>query len=477
MQPAALLEAHAAARIPAQKFLEFVKRSVTPFHAVAVMKERLTARGFVSLDEKAGNWSLSVMPAGGRYFVTRNDSSIIAFEIGSKVAEKAAATGAMGLKIVGAHTDSPNLQLKPKTFAQRGNFLDVAVQLYGGGLWHTWFDRELTVAGRVVVQKTGETALTTRLVHIDRPIMRIPTLAIHLQSAEEREKFAPNKENHVAPVICTKELAKAMGLGERAAGDHNSVLMKLLSEAAGCDGSEIVDFDLSVIDTQPPAIGGAFEEFIHSPRIDNLLSCYCCLEAMLESTGADDDDMIRVFAAFDDEEVGSETAHGAASSLIVDVIERIATAFKTTKPVIAANSFLFSVDCAHAAHPHYLDKHEAEHRPNLHEGPVIKFNANHRYATNGPTAAVVKALAKIAGVPVQSFCVKNDSPCGSTIGPIMSTLTGIRSVDIGNPMLSMHSVRETCGTVDVLYMIKLVTAFYEKFQSVDPQALSATPLA
>ena len=357
---------------------------------------------------------------------------------------------------------------------------------YGGGLWHTWFDRELTVAGRVLLQQEGKSSVEKRFVHIKKPLMSIPSLAIHLRSQAERDAFAPNKESHLVPIIAS-EIAIAANranssVGEEAKGaaappssSSDSVLLKCIAEELKCSLSDIVDFDLHVVDTQPPAIGGAFNEFVYSPRIDNLVSCFCATKALVESSSTlADDTMVRMVALFDHEEVGSESASGAHGTLINDLVDRICTlggaSASGSRAACTSNSFLLSVDCAHAAHPNYMDKHEDNHRPQLHLGPVIKYNANTRYATNGLTGSIVKALARIGNVPVQQFCVKNDSPCGSTIGPILSTLCGIGAADIGNPMWSMHSVRETCGTADIQHMTTLLTTFFSHYQEVRPQA-------
>ena len=435
-------------------FVKFINDSVTPFHAVANMKKMLTGAGFTYLVE-GSNWP--ELAKGGKYFVTRNDSSIVAFTVGGKYEQ------GNGFKITGAHTDSPNLMLKPRYNTKKAAYFGVGVQPYGGGLWHTWFDRELTVAGRVLVQKKGEDRVRKALVNLKDPIMRIPSLCIHLRDAADRNKLEPNKDNHVHPLIATELMAKAVEEAVEGAKADN-ILSRLLAEAAGCTPEEILDFDLSVVDTQPAVVGGAYKEFVFAPRLDNLMSCYACLKALIETEGSvAEDKMVRMVAMFDNEECGSSSSPGAAGSLIPDLLERLCPD-TTKRTVCIANSFLMSVDGAHCAHPNYMDKHEEHHRPNLHEGPVIKYNANQRYATTGATAATVKALAKRCDVPIQEFVVRNESPCGSTIGPILTTLSGIKGVDIGNAMLSMHSIRETCGTVDLVYMKNLMMEFYANYE-------------
>mmetsp|Transcript_10406 Transcript_10406/g.11855 ORF Transcript_10406/g.11855 Transcript_10406/m.11855 type:complete len:476 (+) Transcript_10406:80-1507(+) len=460
--PSAAVES--GARI-AREFVEFVNKSVTPFHAVANVSEMLKAAGYVHISEHVAWTGLA---KGGRYFVTRNGSSVVAFAIGGRHEP------CKGYKVVGGHTDSPNFQLKPNCNIKKGPYHGVAVQCYGGGLWHTWFDRELTVAGRVVLRKDEASArLTSALVHIPKPLMRIPSLAIHLRSQAERDAFSPNKETHLVPLIASELYAQpVLASSQSEAGvkaGQSPLLMKLVADAVGCDVKEIVDFDLSVVDTQPATVGGALDEFVFAPRIDNLASCFCGIKALVEADETlQDDDMVRIVGLFDHEEVGSESAQGAGGTLITDIVDRFHAEAPQTRAAAVSNSFLFSVDCAHAAHPNYMDKHEDNHRPHLHLGPAIKYNANTRYATNGMTAAVVRALGAESGVPLQPFCVKNDSPCGTTIGPILSTLSGIAAVDIGAPMWSMHSVRETCGTVDLFYLTKLLRAFFDKYQALRP---------
>jgi aspartyl aminopeptidase len=450
----------ASAKQFAAGYVDFTNKSPTPFHAVGNIVEMLVARGYEEISETVV-WP--PLNQGGKYFVRRNGSSIIAFSIGGQYVKE------RGFKIVGGHTDSPNFQLKPKSHTKKGSMVGVGVQCYGGGLWHTWFDRELTVAGRVVLQKGADSRLSSALVHIPKPLMRIPTLAIHLRTQAERDAFGPNKETHLVPLMATEKAIQEAFQDPSlpTTGEQSPLLMKILSDSLGCSVEDIVDFDLSVVDTQPAVIGGALDEFVFAPRIDNLASCYCGIHALLK---ADEtlatDDQVRMVALFDHEEVGSESAQGAAGSFVTDLVERFSAPNTSTRAAAIANSFLFSVDCAHAAHPNYLDKHEESHRPVIHSGPAIKYNANVRYATNGYTGAVVKALAKRSATPVQSFCVKNDSPCGSTIGPILSTLSGIAAVDIGIPMLSMHSIRETCGTVDLMHLTNLLECFFNEFDQV-----------
>eukprot|EP00796_Vickermania_ingenoplastis_P002317 gene2317-1453_t len=436
----------------ARSFTKFVNEACTPFHAVKLIKTKLDHAGFVHLPE-GSNWNF--IKPGGKYYVVRNETSVVAFVLGGKFNPE------KGLKIVGAHTDSPNFNLKPKTQVKKSSdYHQVAVQCYGGGLWHTWFDRDLTVAGRVIVQSDK---LEGKLVHIRKPILRIPNLAIHLCSQEERQSFGPNKESHMVPIISSAKMAKENNASE-AVQSQCGPLMQTLAAELQCQPEEIVDFDLSVVDTQDACLGGLYDEFIFSPRIDNLVSCFCAIEALLtDDKSVENDEMARMVCLFDHEEVGSSSPSGAGGTLLPDLIERLVG--NSMRSILVANSFLLSVDGAHGVHPNYPDKHESCHRPLLNEGPVIKYNANVRYATNGLTGAIVCDLAKKVAVPIQKFVVKNDSPCGSTIGPILSTLSGIKTADIGNAQLSMHSVREMCGTADIFYMTELIKSFFSNYKN------------
>uniref|UniRef100_A0A7S1KXB8 aspartyl aminopeptidase n=1 Tax=Neobodo designis TaxID=312471 RepID=A0A7S1KXB8_NEODS len=444
------MASEASARAAA-RFVEFVNEAVTPFHAVRLMASKLAAAGYVELKE-ADSWPQ--LHQGGKFYVTRNESSIVAFAVGGRYAP------GNGIKIVGAHTDSPNFAIKPNSKLRRNGFAQIGVQTYGGGLWHTWFDRDLTVAGRVLVNIEGK--VSSRLVQVPKPVLRIPNLAIHLTTAKEREQgFCPNKEDHLTPVSATEG---ALGAEVPTPEGQCPLLFDLLGKELGVPAEAIVDFDLSLIDTQPAAVGGAREEFVFAPRIDNLLSCHCALDALLgRGDSLETDEMVRMVACFDHEEVGSSSSPGAGGSLIPDIVDRLQGPSLDTRSRAVAKSFLLSVDGAHALHPNYAAKHEQNHRPMLHRGPVIKYNANQRYATSGETAAIVSMIAKRVGVPIQKFCVKNDSPCGSTIGPVMSSLTGIRGVDVGNAMLSMHSIREMCGTADIQHLADLIAGFFEHF--------------
>ncbi|MBA0710294.1 hypothetical protein Golax_025279, partial [Gossypium laxum] len=320
-----------------------------------------------------------------------------------------------GFHVVGAHTDSPCLKLKPVSKVKKADYLEVGVQTYGGGLWHTWFDRDLTVAGRVMIreEKGGSVSYSHRLVRIEEPIMRVPTLAIHLDSRGVNDGFKVNTQNHLLPVLATSvkvELNK-----EFAENGHHAILTQIIATKLGCQPDQICDFELQACDTQPSIVAGAAKEFIFSGRLDNLCMSFCSLKALIDATSSESDleneSGVGMVALFDHEEVGSNSAQGAGSPAMLDALSRITNSFTSDSKVFTAplpmltkaiqRSFLVSADMAHALHPNYMDKHEENHQPKLHGGLVIKHNANQRYATNAVTSFIFREIAMKHNIPIQ----------------------------------------------------------------------------
>jgi len=352
--------------------------------------------------------------------------------------------------------------------------------VYGGGLWHTWFDRDLKVSGRVITQGKEDGKLQHRLVHVKRPILKIPNLAIHLTSTDERNGFVFNKETHLGyPIIATETYAPTKKSEKKvsdAEKSHVEVLVKLIAQELNVKKKEIKDLDISLSDVQSSCLGGAHNEFVFSPRLDNLCMCFCAVQSLVQSLDTlEHEGRIRMIALFDHEEIGSQSAYGADSSIVPDALRRIVSVLSPNISVDTtsrafANSLLLSADMAHAVHPNYAERHDSNHKPLLHHGPVIKYNANQRYASTTTTAVLFKEVCKKVNVPVQEFVVKNDSPCGSTIGPILSSHLGVRTLDLGLPQFSMHSIRETCGAKDVEYGVTALKSFFNNFSALDEEA-------
>ncbi|KAI8896532.1 peptidase M18 [Globomyces pollinis-pini] len=446
-----------------KEFLRFVDASPSPFHAVESSIQRLVKAGFQEIQEE-NSWD-NLKP-NGKYFFTRNRSAIVSFVIGGKWKQ------GNGFSIVGAHTDSPCLKVKPRSKRDKLGYKQVGVEIYGGGLWHTWFDRDLSLAGRVLIESNG--IFEHKLVKINRPILRIPTLAIHLDR-NSGDNFTFNKEVQLTPILteaAAKELNKTKT--ETESDRHHPEMLELIAKEMGCEVAQIRDFELCLYDTQPASIGGANDEFIHSARLDNLMMSFCGLTAICETTdeSVKNDDLIRMVTLFDNEEVGSTTAHGADSNLLEVTLRRLSSLAvgaveEGSFERAMVKSMLISADMAHALHPNYPEKHEDNHRPAMNKGVVIKQNANQRYATTSITTHILREAAAIASVKLQEFVVRNDSPCGSTIGPMLSAKLGLRTVDVGNPQWSMHSIRETCGTKDVGDAVLLFKAFFDGLSKID----------
>lgn len=403
----------------AKDLLSFIERSPTPFHATKNLVELFVKNGFTLLDE-GESWKVVTNSA---YLVTRNDSSIIAFRTGNNLKD--------GINMVGAHTDSPCLRIKPNPDINKHGYTQLGVEVYGGALLHPWFDRDLSIAGRVSgVNKDG--SLFHELIDFKKAVAIIPNLAIHLDRDANSKKSINAQTN--LPII----------LGHELAVDFKTTLLDYCSK----DAETVLEFELSCYDTQAPGFVGLNDEFISSARLDNLLSTYIGARALLDSNNSK---QASLFIATDHEEVGSASACGAQGSFLKSVLERLTEGAGDLTQVITRSSMI-SCDNAHGIHPNYADKHDQNHGPLLNQGPVIKVNNNQRYATNSISSAKFKHLCDNIGVPTQTFVVRSDMGCGSTIGPITATELGIETLDIGAPQWAMHSIRETAGSADCEYL-------------------------
>lgn len=417
----------------AQDLLAFIEASPSPYHAVREVESRLTQAQFQLLDERE-TWSLA---PGTRGFVVRG-GSILAFVLGSEPPARG------GFTILGAHTDSPNLRLKPVYEFESSGYRQLSIEVYGGVLLHTWFDRDLSLAGRVVLTDGSE-----HLVRLDEPLARVPSLAIHLNRDVNRDGLSVNPQQQLLPVF---------GLDK----NRTEELIERLTRAlpiAGALPRDVVGLDVGLFDLQHGTLAGINGEFLLSARLDNLASCHAALVALLGA--GEPSAKTRVVALYDHEEVGSQSAVGARSYFLESVLERLTLAGgdagSDAKARALSRSLLVSADMAHGVHPNYAEKHDKQHRPVLGGGPVLKTNVNQSYATDGAGAALFIRACRAVDVQPQHFSARNDMPCGSTIGPITAARLGVRTVDIGNPMLSMHSCREMAAGADVEPMIRVLT--------------------
>lgn len=417
-------------------FIEFLRSAPTPFHAVASMKGKLLEAGFSELRE-GDSWNIQ---PGGRYVVTRNDSSLIAFNTSHQDPAQS------GIRLVGAHTDSPCLKLKPQPDLQRLHYAQLGVEVYGGALLHPWFDRDLTLAGRVSYRKT-DGSLASALINFQRAVATVPSLAIHL----DREANSGRALN------AQKELPLLLhGLQPNEKSDFRQTLLtQLLHEHPACDAETILDFEICACDTQPAALIGLKQEYIAGARLDNLLSCFAGLCALLDS----DNLQPTLLVCTDHEEVGSASACGAQGPFLISVLQRWLGNGEMLARTLH-HSLLVSADNAHGIHPNYPEKHDEKHGPHLNGGPVMKINANQRYASNATTQAFFRHLCEQAQIPVQMFVARADMGCGSTIGPLTAAETGIKTVDIGVPTFAMHSIRELAGVEDISYLYNALRAFF-----------------
>lgn len=419
-------------RMESRKLLQFIDNSPSCFHAVANICELLQKAGYVALSENH-RWELE---AGGKYYITRNGSSIIAFQIPKEKSH--------GFQLICSHTDSPTFKIKENPEIQSDRkYIKLNVEKYGGMICASWFDRPLSVAGRVIVQ--SENGIRPVLVNVDRDLLMIPNLAIHM-NRNCNEGYAYNVQQDLCPIFDE-------------AGEERSFL-EVIAEAANVQPEQILGTDLFLYNRQKGTILGARDSFLAAPRLDDLQCVYATLQGFLAAqTGRN----TAVFCAFDNEETGSVSRQGAASTFLRETLRRITLALGCTEEEhmeMISGSFMISADNAHAVHPNHTDKADPVNRPQMNQGIVIKYNANQKYTTDAVSTAVFRTICERAKVPCQTFTNRSDMAGGSTLGNISNTQVSLRAVDIGLPQLAMHSPYEMAGIKDTLYLERAAEAFY-----------------
>ena len=420
------------------QLINFIDASPTMFHTISSCKEILEAHGFTYLDQKT-NWELK---QGGKYYTTTNDSSLAAFCINSLDVEKE------GFKIVGTHSDVPCFRIKPNPQMQTENYIKLNTEVYGGPILSTWFDRPLSIAGRVALKSDNILFPKTRLVDIKKPILIIPNLAIHM-NREVNNGIAINKQKDTLPILTY--------LNEPA--DENFILT-LIAETLEVSKEEVLDADLYLYPFEKSMCVGLNEEFISAPRLDDLSMTYSGLYGIINNTSTTG---VSLFVCFDNEEIGSHTKQGADSPMLGNILERILLALGKTRAdmfTAYANSFIISADVAHLSHPNYMEKSDPTNKVLPGNGPAIKINANFSYTTDSDSYGVFAGLCKTHNIPFQVFVNRSDERGGSTIGPLVASHLGIRSVDIGIPMLAMHSARELMAAKDFIHTAQALKAFF-----------------
>lgn len=422
-----------------QNLIDFIDASPTMFHATASCKQLLDTNAFTALDNGAA-WDLK---EGGKYYTTINDSCIIAFCINSTNIEEE------GFKIIGTHNDVPGFRIKPNAQMQTENYIKLNTEGYGGAILSTWFDRPLSVAGRVALKSDDLLRPETRLVDLNKPLLIIPSLAIHM-NREVNNGVAINKQKDTLPVLTYTNEAVSP-----------SLMLELLADALKVAVSDILDADLYLYPYEKSMCVGLKEEFISAPRLDDLSMAYSGLYALLNNSSSKG---VSMFVCYDNEEIGSHTKQGADAPFLVRVLERIMLALgKTSREAFfraLENSFMLSGDVAHLAHPNYMEKSDPTNKVLPGNGPAIKVNANFSYTTDSDSYAVFAGICKANEIPFQVFVNRSDERGGSTIGPVAASHLGIRSVDIGTPMLAMHSARELMAKADFIYTAQAMKAFF-----------------
>ena len=455
-------------------FVDTINQSTSAFNFVETAKSKLLKENFKQIYEK-DSWSFK---PGDKLFYTRNNSALFAFTIGKKYDPLKGC-----FKIIGAHTDSPSLRIAPNSYNPSEGFERYNIETYGGGLWHTWLDRDLSVCGKVVFYNK-EKQLSTIIIKCNEPIFFIPNCPPHLKSAEEKSALKINNESHLKPLIATvicnldedkkEDKNKDKKLGKTLRKVILNEVNKNLEENNKINGDDIVSYDLVLYDTQPSCLIGVNKEFVASGRMDNLGSSIPALYSMLDSSKDEilnEQTSINMIALFDNEEIGSLTFSGADSNFFYTHLKRIfsCTTDKYSEDsflAFLARSFCISADLAHAFNPNYPEKFQTSHKNKVQQGIVIKINANGRYSSDSENSAIFKELAKKCGSPIQEFIVRQDSPCGTTIGPITTAKTGIKSVDVGIPQFAMHSIREFLGVVDLFNYKNVFEEFFKSFENV-----------
>ena len=428
------------------RLLSFLDASPVNFLAVKNIADMLEAGGFRRLNPAL---PIGTVNAGDRFFVTKNDSSIFAFRIGAKPLADA------GFHMICAHADSPTFRIKPNAeMLVEGGLVKLNTEVYGGPIMSTWFDRPLTLAGRVIVRSQDVMQPQTMLLHIKRPLLQISNLAIHF-NRQVNDGVKLSKQKDVLPLL--GQINSQLEAGNLLM----NVIVEELNKQRPIQQEDILDFDLYLADTTPACTFGAHNEFISAGRLDDLSMCFAGLEAML---AAHDTDTTQVLAIFDNEETGSQTKQGAGSPFLSYMLKRIALAQTNTEEAYyqaVERAFMISADNAHAWHPNYAEKYDPTNHPMLGGGPVIKFNAAQKYASDAASAAVFAGLCAKAGVPCQRFVNHSDVAGGSTLGNILASSIPLRGVDMGNAILAMHSCRETGSVRDHEYCVKVFTEFFE----------------
>lgn len=423
----------------AQELVDFLNESPSAFHAVKNVKNILNNAGFKELKEEE-KWNLE---KGRKYYMTKNNTALISFIVGTGEIEEE------GFRLVGAHTDSPTFKIKPAPEMFVENYVRLNTEVYGGAILNTWFDRPLSIAGRVVVKGEDVFYPETKLLNINRPILIIPNVCIHM-NRNVNSGMELNKQKDTIPVLSllNQELEKG------------NYLINLIAEELKVNKEDIIDFDLYLYEFEKGCIMGLNNEFISASRLDDLQMVHAGIKALIDSK---ETKSTKIMICYDNEEVGSTTKQGADSEMLANVLERITLCLGKEREGYfraLAKSYIISADNAHAVHPNSPEKHDPTNRPLINKGPVIKISANQSYTTEADSGAVYELICKKAGVPYQKFVNRSDSRGGSTIGPISAAHLNIRSVDIGNPTLAMHSVRELAGVDDHLYVYKSFVEFY-----------------